>query len=839
MDKFDGLMMTRRSAGEWQAPQAIPLFIDRPMPSGEITRLPVSVRPDLLVDQEGTTHALWLGTLDAGEERTDSLDVSLTIQSADRPPALFYSQLTAGATTWAEAIPVGEAGLAWDLVEDAAGRLQLIYLRPSEDDSLPAGLYSYWRTSSGPVSWIGEQLLYQNLYFRLLSIEDAHVQAVASDDALYIHVVWDNPRFNESYYVHSTDGGNSWSQPEKINDELQAGTQKIQVAVTKSGEVLRLWESKEEEVLCSFYQQRSTDRGTTWDQPKEVLTDLTRCPASWRFLSTEDGRLLWIADEGSATLQLAAWNGDSWSKSKRLEFRFDKVVNGQSLSLISLQIGLLGDLLALVGQGQNGEIWYVESKLSAFDFANLPPSPWIDPLKLSQSIASPRLPAITSDWKGQVHMLWSEAPSADSSATALIYARWKESQWIRQGQVLFSGDETARAFNRADEPALLAVGDRLHAVWSGGSTGEVLYGRVDIGETVTTAWSQPQRLPAPALVGCCPVIKADAQGTLHVIYAIPLNEKRGIYYTRSDDGGQSWQAERLVFDGVSANWARVNRPRLAIEPSGVIHAVWVRAGLLGGVASEGIYYSQSTDGGQSWQEAEAIVMGTYDWPELATTTDGQVHLIWQAPQTGEYEEWQHLYSTTQGQEWSAPERMPVLLGVTPPLSLNSDQSGKLYLMGSALIYGSYGIEQYQLREALWNGESWTKPDSYELNLKGTKIESGLVAVLQPRLGKIHIAFRAKSEQTGITQEDIWSTNRAIEVVEGNNAPVATSVPEANQSPSSPTPEATMTITVTPQPTVSGERAESGIDKTLSLIFSGSLALLVVGVVFVIQLIKKR
>jgi hypothetical protein len=232
-------------------------------------------------------------------------------------------------------------------------------------------------------------------------------------------------------------------------------------------------------------------------------------------------------------------------------------------------------------------------------------------------------------------------------------------------------------------------------------------------------------------------------------------------------------------------------------------------------------------------------MGTYDWPELATTTDGQVHLIWQAPQTGEYEEWQHLYSTTQGQEWSAPERMPVLLGVTPPLSLNSDQSGKLYLMGSALIYGSYGIEQYQLREALWNGESWTKPDSYELNLKGTKIESGLVAVLQPRLGKIHIAFRGKTEQTGITQEDIWSTNRAIEVVEGNNAPVATSVPEANQSPSSPTPEATMTITVTPQPTVSGERAESGIDKTLSLIFSGSLALLVVGVVFVIQLIKKR
>ena len=91
----------------------------------------------------------------------------------------------------------------------------------------------------------------------------------------------------------------------------------------------------------------------------------------------------------------------------------------------------------------------------------------------------------------------------------------------------------------------------------------------------------------------------------------------------------------------------------------------------------------------------------------------------------------------------------------------------------------------------------------------------------------------------ITQEDIWTTNRAYEVVEANNAPVATSVPEVNPSASSPTPQATMTIAATAQPAVSTERAEPGIDQNLSLIFSGSLALLVVGLVFVVQLIKKR
>jgi hypothetical protein len=54
-------------------------------------------------------------------------------------------------------------------------------------------------------------------------------------------------------------------------------------------------------------------------------------------------------------------------------------------------------------------------------------------------------------------------------------------------------------------------------------------------------------------VGSWPGILADPRGdALHVIYAVPYNEGRGIYYVRSNDGGATWLAPAVVFDAVES-----------------------------------------------------------------------------------------------------------------------------------------------------------------------------------------------------------------------------------------------------------------------------------------------
>ena len=68
-----------------------------------------------------------------------------------------------------------------------------------------------------------------------------------------------------------------------------------------------------------------------------------------------------------------------------------------------------------------------------------------------------------------------------------------------------------------------------------------------------------------------------------MIYAVPYNERRGIYYVRSNDGGTTWLTPILVFDAVAAKWESVDKPRLVLDANAnVLHAVWLRASLLSG-----------------------------------------------------------------------------------------------------------------------------------------------------------------------------------------------------------------------------------------------------------------
>jgi uncharacterized protein (DUF736 family) len=785
-DQFDGLMAARWEGKEWSEPVG-----------EELVSKPMGAMPQIEADAGGRAHAWWLGTPDK--------------ETGARP--LMHSGVTIGDTAWSAPHAVAESALIWNMASDPKGGLHLVYVRVQHTDAFPAGVY-YTRSTNGDATWSTPQALYNTIYFRLLSVEEAHVQ-VAADGQGHVHVVWDDPRLEKSFYARSADGI-VWEEPREVGNP-EEGARRIQVAVGQEGEVLLLWEATRVAAPCALYQQRSADFGATWGPPERVLEDLGRCPEGRTFLRTAEGALLWVGGQGSEGLTLAAWDGTQWSEPKYLGFSFEDPELGSRVYLDSLRATLSGGQLAVVGRGQDGEVWLLENQVDALDWAFAPPPPWSEPANVSQSQAVPGLPAIAADAEGRVHVLWSEASEEGAPGTALYYARWGDQRWTRPASVLQSAE------GGAWEPALAAVGEQLHAVWSGGRGGEMLYSWAYARDAYAPgAWSEPQPLPAPGPVGCCSAIAADSEGRLHVVYAVPLNEGRGIYYTRSDDG--AWSEAEVVFDAAAAGWSMVTHPRLAVDEQGTVHVVWVRAALPGTFPPEGVFYARSTDEGGVWSEPLAVAEGAYDWPLVAASGMGQVHLLWNEA-TGRRGWWQQ-WSSDSGEGWTSPQRVPGLTEVPGPVGVATDGVGALHLVG----LGHDDAGEPALFYVTWDGSRWNSPETFPLEMGGDA--PGVVVALQAALGRLDVAFRGETEEEGAKQVDVWHTSRAVPAVAVTPAPTFTPQPTATPT-SMPLPTATPRPTVNPEtPMPSPPSLELG-PINLPLTSVGGIllaALIVVGVV---------
>ncbi len=183
--------------------------------------------------------------------------------------------------------------------------------------------------------------------------------------------------------------------------------------------------------------------------------------------------------------------------------------------------------------------------------------------------------------------------------------------------------------------------------------------------------------------------RSEAYDRLHVVYAVPVNEGRGVYYTASDDGGLTWSEALQVFDAAGAGWAAVDYPRLAVDPLGVLHAIWIRTSLSADTASLGVYYAFSADGGEGWSEPLMVAEGDYVWPSVVTDGMGGVHLFWN--QATGARSWWHQWSPADpvvlgvGRDvpagWVRAARIPGLSDVEGPLAIVGDGALGLQVVG--------------------------------------------------------------------------------------------------------------------------------------------------------------
>lgn len=232
----------------------------------------------------------------------------------------------------------------------------------------------------------------------------------------------------------------------------------------------------------------------------------------------------------------------------------------------------------------------------------------------------------------------------------------------------------------------------------------------------------------------------------------------------------------------------VDHPALLVTPDGTLHTAWVRAALPGTWLPQGIFYSRSDDGGESWTPPEEMAREGYDWPRLALA-GGRVHLLYVATNGGVWHCWDDLQRTDAG--WSVATRIRGWDSVSGPIGLavtGPTESATMHLAGTDSARGA-------LLYSAWDGAAWSAVETFLLGptaLTGM----GAAAAAPPQGGRLAVALLATANDGGNPLPAVFGIARAIPDVDlellPTPAPTRTPVitPTATPSPTpipSPTP----------------------------------------------------
>lgn len=787
---------------------------------------PLEVR--LLSGLRGDTHAFWL----------------------DQEGQLFDAR-TVGAA-WGSAVVLADSALVVDVAGDVQGTLHVAYLRGDNSPGNPSGVY-YRATSNGAV-WSGPALVYASLYFRSVKPEQANV-SVASDGQGQVVAAWDDVQAGQSLYAHSPDGGRTWSTPQTISTDPSQQIVRARVVSSQTGDFFLLWQD-ETTATCRLSLRRSTDGGQTWSAPERIPAGTSRCPGRWRFASGGDGRL-WLVgvpassalDTSGSSVTLIAWDGKAWSRAADVSMGLQSTTQDKGASLRGLDLALAGQSVGIVGVDAEGDVWAARNAVGLELLMPALKPVWDQAVSVSdpQSLTHVNeVPALVADEQGKLYTFWSESSDPAGPGTALYMAIWDGSRWSRatrmfQPRVTGTGlSAGATSVGLSEQPSLAIDRDgRLHAVWRGEQEGAVLYSSSFARDAASSqAWAGPTTLPMPGRLGAWPDIEADPRSnTLHVLYAVPYNEGRGIHYVRSNDGGTSWLTSTVVFDAVAAKWDSVDKPHLALDArANVLHAVWLRTALIGEARGRAVMYARSTDDGRTWSAPQKVAEGVLDWPRLATAEAGQVHLVWNRTKSaaGASTTFSEVWAQSSfdgGQRWSEPRQVPGFEDVTGPVCVASDGAGGLYVVGVGR--GTSG--EARLLYSRWDGLAWTGHEHFGLGQDATP-GNAVVAVLVPTVGRLSALLREfVSAPGGAGQFRLIATGRDVPV-----APTPRPIPTYTPLPTV-TPMATSmpAPTETARPSLNSTGMPQGVSRSplpisTSLVAGGVVVALLILVVVVSQ-----
>jgi LysM repeat protein len=811
-DAFEGFTSAWFDGAAWLQPQRAGAFV---LPDQQSWLPPLGA--EFLSDDAGRVHAFWLE--------------SEPVEPGAQDRTLRHNSLTLGAHTWGEPTLVASL-VAWRIAVGRDGALLLLYTRPAAGGA-PAGLYIR-SLSPGEEGWSEPILLREWAPETPLAGDNARLALAVDGDKVY--AAWDDAEMDELLWARSEDGGQTWSTPASVGAPDLGPRWPLLAAL--SGDALLLFQATAGAEAGSLHQVRINTNGQIVGSTEAVLPEIVApLPEGGRItLQALDGQTaLLLSGVGGQTLTVATWHrdraldplDDGWSAPQSFGFGPEGPVGGSEGTWQHLEAVLSAGRFTVLGLGPESDLWTISREAADEGWAEIAPPTWSGAVRIGEMRAEDRDIAVLSDGQGRVHVMWSASQTEGGPGLALWYARYADGRWTQPGALIRPQEGVA------EHPSLALVGERLHAVWSGGTGGQIQYAASFAADAYAAAsWPQPTWLPTPSterdVVAAHPQIRADLAGRLHVVYAVPINQTRGIYYTRSDDGGLTWSPALPAFDAAAEGWAMVGEPTLAVGQNGVLYVAWLRMSLVGTARPQALYLARSIDGGATWSAPKLIAEGDLMTPELLVAGAEEVHLIWQEASAG-YGVW-HSYTRDGGDEWSLPMRVRGLARLGGYAGAASDGMGLVYL--TSVQPDASG--RTQLLQATWESanEQWRLEEPYLLPWS-VQSASGAWVALEPLLGNLEVVLQAEVAHDEGAQTELLHTRRQVSPRQALPAPapglIATPTPQATPT-AQPTPTVRPTVNIEAPP--EGEGAIEVGTFTVPLLSIGGVlvvALLVIGV----------
>ncbi|MFO7698142.1 MAG: sialidase family protein, partial [Anaerolineae bacterium] len=651
-DALEGLVSANADGDTWYARQPAEAYTRTSSGGSQVP--PFGAQ--LVGDGNGSVGAFWVDT-----------------QGGNEGPLRFSLQRI-GQHTWTNAATVTEVASGHRAVVGPDGSWWVLFARVSGEELRPAGIYfTYW--SPDATEWTVPVLIAPLPVVEGMSVPDAQLDLASNDTQL--HATWLEPGGGGIRYSGSLDGGLTWTAPVSLSEGV-AGAEHPRVA-TLDERVLVLYQSSIDEGF-QVYQATLDASGTLQKVPVALRrVDANTGPqGSWRLLGQGTGQVYLAVAESAGELSIARWSGQDAQNGWETTQPVSLIPPGQptdSFEPVSLIPALQSGRLTITSIGSSGQAGVLELTPSGSGWETPGAGVWSWPQRVSALETGAGRPLVQIDDQLRVHVMWSASPA---SAPALWYARYADGGWTQPGPVIQPQEGVAL------DPSLLAMGERVYAVWSGGDNG-----RVDASWAFATdayaaaSWPLAEALPGPVAprtsIGAHPALAADLSGTLHAIYAVPINQYRGIYYTRSLDQGDTWTPAARLFDAAASGWTIVDEPTLAVDHDGTLYAAWLRADLAGASQPRALYLARSGDQGRTWTEPRLVAEGRFSAPTMVIAATGQPHLLWQDAGGGRGV-W-HSWSADKGQAWSLPMRVRGFSSLAGSAGVVADGRGAVYLAG--------------------------------------------------------------------------------------------------------------------------------------------------------------
>ncbi|MHB1319145.1 MAG: exo-alpha-sialidase, partial [Anaerolineae bacterium] len=388
------------------------------------------------------------------------------------------------------------------------------------------------------------------------------------------------------------------------------------------------------------------------------------------------GQVYLAVAESAGELSVARWAGQGTENGWETAQSVSLIAPWETAGVfepVALNPGFSNGGLTVSSVGQSGQAGVLEFLSSGAVWGSSGASVWSWPQRVAVAEMGAGAPVIQMDDALRVHVMWSANPE---SGPALWYTRYADGSWTQAAPVIQPREGVAL------DPSLLSAGERLHAAWAGGENG-----RIDASWAFATdayaagSWPLAETLPGPVTprtsIGAHPELVSDLSGVLHSVFAVPINQYRGIYYTRSGDEGDTWSPAVRLFDAAASGWPMVDEPTVAVDHDGTLYAAWLRLDLAGHPRARALYLAHSRDQGLTWSEPRLVAEGAFAAPSMVLAASGQPHLLWQDASGGRGV-W-HTWSADRGEAWSLPMRIRGFASLAGSAGVVADGQGAIYL----------------------------------------------------------------------------------------------------------------------------------------------------------------